>query len=78
MPRSKSRLASPRYFVGGLFLPIINAVNEGVFIIIGLCLFSGIVGSDIWIKESFIPGVNYNILMFYLTVIGGVPMLCMK
>lgn len=64
--------------MGGLFLPIINSVNEGVFIIIGLCLFNGIIGSDVWLKESFIPGLKYNILMFYLTVLAGAPMLAMK
>lgn len=66
------------YFVGGLFLPIINAVNEGVFLIIGICLFTGIVGSDFWLKDSVISGTSNNIIMFYVMIASGVPVLLMK
>ena len=29
-----------RYFVGGLYLPIINGVNEGIVIVMTICVIS--------------------------------------
>jgi len=32
------------YFIDGLFLPVINSVNEGLFLIIFVCLTAGFFG----------------------------------
>lgn len=66
------------YFVGGLFLPVINAVNEGVFLIISICIFTGIVGSDFWLKDSLIKGTSNNVLVFYALILSGSVVLLMK
>lgn len=56
------------YFVDGLFLPIVNAVNEGILIVIIICLTSffsiGSDGNTIWVKESLIKGMKWNEVLF--------------
>lgn len=64
--------------MGGLYLPIVNAVNEGVFLIIGICLFTGFAGSDVWLKDSIFKGVPNNVIIFYVLVIATLPVLLMK
>ena len=67
-----------RYFVGGLFLPIVNGVNEGLFLIIGICLLTFFAGSDVWIRHSIISDVPNNKLVFYLLAVSSVFVLIMK
>ena len=66
------------YFVGGLFLPLINGVNEGLFLIIGICLFTFFVGSDFWRKQTILSGVNNNTIFFYVLVVSAVFTVLMK
>ena len=39
------------YYVGILYLPPCNAVSDGSLLVIGMFLFSGIIGNDFWVKE---------------------------
>ena len=39
------------YYVGTLYLPPCNAVSDGSVLVIGMFLFSGIIGNDFWVKE---------------------------
>lgn len=57
------------YFIDGLFLPIINSVNEGLWTVIAVCVISFFSiddkGNTMWIKESFISGFEWRELLFY-------------
>lgn len=66
------------YFVGGLFLPIINGVNEGLWLVIGVLVMTFIFGDDIWVKDTLIGGLPNNLLLFYLLVFAGLFTLFMK
>ena len=39
------------YYVGTLYLPPCNAVSDGSLLVIGMFIFSGIIGNDFWVKE---------------------------
>lgn len=67
-----------RYFVGGLFLPIVNGVNEGLFLIIGICLLTFFSGSDVWVRDSLIKDLPNNKLVFYLLAVSSIFVLIMK
>lgn len=64
--------------MGGLFLPIINGVNEGLFVIIGICLFTCFAGSDVWLRDSLISGIPNNRIIFYVIAFSSIFVLVMK
>ena len=80
MRLSKSSQCLPRYFVGGLFLPIFNGPNEGIFIVMAILLLTGFSGdyATFWLKESFINGLAWNEFLFYVVTIVGTFTLIMK
>ena len=48
------------YYVGTLCLPVCNAVSDGSLLVIGMFIFTGIVGNDFWVKDV-VDGTWLNI-----------------
>lgn len=51
-----------RYTTGSLDMPMINAVNEGMVVLMTVSVCFGVVGNDKWQSASFIPGWSYMTL----------------
>jgi ethanolaminephosphotransferase len=66
------------YFVGGLFLPIINGVNEGLMLVIAICIGTFFAPQNWWNTNSFISGFTWNDLLFWFLTIGAVGTIIMK
>jgi ethanolaminephosphotransferase len=64
MPMTAFFLATwEEYYVDGLHLPIINGANEGIVIVIGMFIATGIFGTQIWITKFV--GVELNMIVVY-------------
>ena len=66
------------FFVGGLFLPIINGVNEGLMLVIAICLWSYFAPPNWWHTDSFITGFAYVDILFWILTVSAVGVLVMK
>lgn len=56
------------YYVGGLWLPVMNGVTDGSAILIGVNILIGILGSEWWAVERDIIGIHTSVghFCFYL------------
>ena len=48
---------------------MINPVTEGLTLIWGTALFSGLLGNELWAQKSFIGGLPFNNLMIYFSLV---------
>jgi hypothetical protein len=48
------------YYSGFLYMPLGNPVSDGSIVLIGVCIFSGIVGNNFW-ATPWIDGTWLNI-----------------
>jgi len=65
-PSSSSILK--RHKIGRLDLGVINPVTEGLTLIWGTALLSGLLGNDLWVQKSFIGGLPLNQIMIYFSL----------
>lgn len=66
------------YFIDGLYLPIMNGPNEGLWTVICFCVFTFLVGPEFWPKDSLISGLPNNRIAFGLLVISSLVPILMK
>ena len=58
-----------RCFTGEMVFPIVNAINEGLVLLISVSVIFGIVGNEHWAAESPVFGLQYRSL-FVITTAG--------
>ena len=52
-----------------MYFPAINAVDEGVFVYVGLAIVSGIYGSvELWTEEYSVFGSKYRLVEILVTL----------
>ena len=49
-----------------MYFPIINAVDDGVFLYVGLALATAVYGCDFWTAKFEIFGVSGTIVYFFI------------
>jgi ethanolaminephosphotransferase len=58
------------YYVGGLFLPIINGVSDGAILLVAMSFFGGFVGWEWWAESAFgyeINKIQLLVLIMFLS-----------
>lgn len=63
LPTLNSKFAVNRYYTHYLYLPIVNAVNEGTWGLALLLVFTGIIGADFWTNTTVLFANHYFMLL---------------